>query len=229
MSRLLLSVWADHTQNPNTCQPRTGLTGSTQAEDTKYRHQSGHSYSLQAASSSGAQAGIKEFLFCCRYSWQPTFTLHLQCSLPESLRSAGLSERVMIIHQRANSAEEQQHVTYLTSSTFHLQTPFSPLTDVFALAAHKRASEVCDAWKLYSCWCNTNCRFPPWPANTAGVLWGDTTPQLHHNRLIVWQICDLSEMTEESTIVLQMLVSREDRGGVEVPRRITQTTKKHAV
>lgn len=38
-----------------------------------------------AASSSGAQAGIKELLFCYRYSWQPTFTLHLQCSMPESL------------------------------------------------------------------------------------------------------------------------------------------------
>lgn len=114
MSRLLLSVWADHTQNPNTCQPRTGLTGSTQAEDTKYRHQSRHSYSLQAASSSGAQAGIKELLFCYRYSWQPTFTLHLQCSMPESLRSTGLSERVMrFIHQRANTVQRNSNMSHI--------------------------------------------------------------------------------------------------------------------
>lgn len=85
---------------------------------------------------------------------------HSTCSAPCLRAWEALSERVMIIHQRANSAEEQQHVTYLTSSTFHVQTPFSPLTDLFALAAHKRASEVCDAWKLYSSWCNTNCRFP---------------------------------------------------------------------
>lgn len=186
-----------------------------------------------AASSSGAQAGIKELLFCYRYSWQPTFTLHLQCSMPESLRSTGLSERVMrFIHQRANTVQRNSNMSHIWLQALFICKPrfHHWLTCLHWLLINELQKFVMHESFI---WAGVT--------QTAGFPRDLRTPRGAELKVKRDHPSAASQSPDSLTDLWPFGNDRRihncsanahqqgGQGGVEVPRRITQTTKKHAV
>lgn len=226
MSRLLLSVWADHTRNPNTCQPRTGLTGSTQAEDTKHRHQSGHSYSLQAASSSGAQAGIRVTLllqiFTAAHIHTPPAVLpawELEKRLVKG--SWGLFIREQTVQRNSNMSHIWLQALFICKPRFHHW-----LTCLHWLLINELQKFVMHE-SFIRAGVNKLQVSPVTCEHRGGAVKRDPSAasQSPDSLTDLWRFGNDRRIHNCSANARQ----QGGQGGVEVPRRITQTTKKHAV